>query len=60
MSKESLNAALREIEQNKHSTSVRAVGKNFIVSATTLQRHVNTESRIGAGQPTGYGLATRH
>ena len=59
MSKENLRAALREIEQNKHSASVQAVDKNSDVSATTLQGHVNTENRIGAGRPTGKGLATR-
>ena len=59
MSKENLKAALREVEQNKHSASVGAVDKNFDVSATILRRHVNTESRIGAGRPTGKSLATR-
>ena len=57
MSKENLKAALREIEQNKHSASVGAVDKNFDVPATTLRRHVNTESCIGADRPTGKGLA---
>ena len=59
MSKENLKAALREIEQNKNSASVGAVDKNFDVSATTLRRHVNTESHIGAGRTAGRGLAMR-
>ena len=53
-----LEGSTAEIEQNKHSASVGAVDKNFHVSATTLQCHVNTESRIGAGRPTGKGQAT--
>ena len=58
MSKDDLKSALREREQNKHSASVRSLAKKFGVSATTLQRLVNAESRIGAGQATGKGLAT--
>ena len=59
MSKENVKSALCEIEQNKHSASVRSLAKKFGVSATTLQHLVNAESRIGAGQATGKGLATR-
>ena len=49
--KENLRAAQQELEKNK-GVSVRSVAKKFGVPPTTLQRHVNTESQIGAGQPT--------
>ena len=48
--KKSLRAALQEIEK-KPSISVRSLAKKYGISATTLQRHVNTNSRIGAGRP---------
>ena len=49
--KENLRAALQELEKNK-GVSVRSVAQKFGVPPTTLQRHVNTDSQIGAGRPT--------
>lgn len=47
-----MKAALCEIDKNRQSVSVRSVAKKFGVPATTLQRHVHTQSHIGAGRPT--------
>ena len=50
--KESLQAALREIQQKKQGVSVRSVAKKYGVPPSTLHRHVQAESNIGAGQST--------